>query len=872
MGNKFDPDAFLALPENGTPATAPIDNARAKRRTEIDAYIKAASDHYGIDERVIRGIMNQESAYNPQATSPKGASGLMQLMPDTARSLGVKDIYDPYENIMGGTKYFKQMLDTYGGDVKKALAAYNAGPGAVDKYGGIPPYAETQNYVAKIFPGIAKVQPYKRSVVSTTKFDPDAFLNLPEPALEAQGQRDIRDLQKVSGEQSPETPSIPMEEYKGFQVPVGNNGRIRRAAIDRLMERQGGNLSGLTELITGKQPKERNFLDNAFIEATTDAGDVLRGTQEKNPAGFGEAMGNAISHFTNSALNLVPGVSGLRGKIMGTGQAAVSELEKMLGDATTSVDPKTLELLNAKMEEFKRMPMSERVAASAGSQVEKLRSTLQGNEDVYKAVQAGDALPDIPEDQKTFLDKAKENELIENEVLRLRKEQTPGSSLAGEVMGSILPYNAAYKVLNVVPGLAAVEKGKFIPELAKLLGRGAIANVAVGQAQNPTSDWKKIGTDAAFGAGGEAVGKLIPAVLKGIGSTVEKTGPQLANTALDVPLKELKQGNFGEELLKKGLYGTEEGLLNKAQEGLKTKGSEIEALLKKFDPPVDVPNKYIPSDFHAPTNLPKKVNAYVDSPERANFIDDFDELLANNFSSKKVSPRSGFKEITPNSDRNILSADDFVDYKKGIDPADFETKIKDMVDWSRVPKDKVINNLKTLRAEFAGQPNVKRELTAIDRAIAEAEGRGDLSLLEANKSKIFLSKRAKNSYGKDQVPIQKDIDKTMAHAYRQGIEDIVPEVAPMNKDYHFLDTLEELLQNKAAKKLKLPDVGSTPGGRGFIGSAIGNMPTSLTLPAAQILRQVGRGIQGGTKAGQFLSPTSGGGWFRVLEDLLQQDR
>ena len=850
MGNKldldienFDPDAYLA------DTNAPKSN---KIRPEIVGKHKEWDSVHPALEGIASGI-EESVGYKPTYTSGFRTQ-------DEQNALRVKGKANVSLHTAGHA-LDQSIAGLSGKQIADTLRYYNRQP-------GVKASVHNGNHIHIEYHGD-----------EMAGFDPDEYLNgkNPLPTIEqpqANNKTDAADtpatngLQKLSNvEVDNNEPSIPMEEYKGFQVPVGNNGRIRRAAIDRLMDRQGNTPGGLTELITGQKPKERNFLDNAFIEATTDAGDVLRGTQDKNPAGFGEAMGNAISHFTNSVLPF-----GLRGKIMGTGQAAFSELENMLGDATASIDPKTLELLNTKMEEYKRMPMHERVAASAGSQVEKLRSTLQGNEDVYKAIQSGEALPDIPEDQKTFFDKAKENELIENEVLKLRKEQTPGSALAGEVMGSILPYNAASKVLNLVPGLAAVEKGKFIPEITKLLGRGALANVAVGQAQNPSSDWEKIGVDAAFGAGGEAVGKLIPAVLKGIGSTVEKTGPQLVNTVLDVPLKDLKHGNFGEELLKKGLYGTEEGLLNKAQEGLKTKGSEIEALLSKFNPPVDVPNKYIPSDFHAPTNLPKKINAYVDSPERANFLDDFDELLTNGVSSKKVASSSGVKEITPSSDRNILSADDFVDYKKGIDPADFETKIKDMVDWSRVPKDKVINNLKTLRAEFAGQPNVKRELTAIDRAIAEAEGKGDLSLLEANKSKIFLSKRAKNSYGKEQVPIQKDIDKTMAHAYRQGIEDIVPEVAPMNQEYHFFDQLEELLQNKVAKQLKLPDAGFTPGGRGIVGSALGNMPTSLTLPAAQILRQVGRGIQGGTKAGQFLSPTSGGGWFRVLEDLLQQDR
>lgn len=133
----------------GASSTTPV-SATSSGPVPYASEITAAANKYGIDPALLAGLVKQESGFNPNARSGAGAVGLTQLMPGTARGLGVTDPTDPLQALEGGAKYLRQQLDRFGGDERLALAAYNAGPGAVQRYGGVPPYAETQNYVKTV--------------------------------------------------------------------------------------------------------------------------------------------------------------------------------------------------------------------------------------------------------------------------------------------------------------------------------------------------------------------------------------------------------------------------------------------------------------------------------------------------------------------------------------------------------------------------------------------------------------------------------------------------------------------------------------------------------------------------------------------------
>ncbi len=158
-----------------TSMASPTATATPAGATPFAGEIDAAATRNGVDPALLRALIRQESNFDPSAQSPAGAQGLTQLMPATARGLGVDDPLDPIQAIEGGARYLRQMLDRFGGDVTQALAGYNAGPGAVERFGGVPPYDETERYVRQV---MTYADQY-RAAASSTPLPPATSTTLP---------------------------------------------------------------------------------------------------------------------------------------------------------------------------------------------------------------------------------------------------------------------------------------------------------------------------------------------------------------------------------------------------------------------------------------------------------------------------------------------------------------------------------------------------------------------------------------------------------------------------------------------------------------------------------------------------------------------
>jgi len=157
-------------------------SALSSGSADLDAFFEAAGQRYNIPPNLLKAVAKAESGFRPNVTSKAGAMGIMQLMPGTARGLGVADAFDPEQNIMGGAKYLRQMLDRFDGDIRLALGAYNAGPGAVAKHGGVPSFS--QNYVSKVlgyFNGgdiAAGTVAYGGASLPDSRGDPSGYFNV----------------------------------------------------------------------------------------------------------------------------------------------------------------------------------------------------------------------------------------------------------------------------------------------------------------------------------------------------------------------------------------------------------------------------------------------------------------------------------------------------------------------------------------------------------------------------------------------------------------------------------------------------------------------------------------------------------------------
>ena len=198
-------------------------NTDISEYNDLETIFEQAANTYHISSNLLKAVAKAESDFDPNCVSSSGAMGIMQLMPDTAKGLGVTDAFDPEQNIMGGAKYLAENLKIYNGDVSLALAAYNAGRGNVSKYGGIPPFKETQNYVKKVLSYMEEtIDVPDIEVTSTAEHTLAAFTSEEETALNTTSGRVINGLE--------------------FVLAKNNNADYLQEISEQLLAQSGGSL------------------------------------------------------------------------------------------------------------------------------------------------------------------------------------------------------------------------------------------------------------------------------------------------------------------------------------------------------------------------------------------------------------------------------------------------------------------------------------------------------------------------------------------------------------------------------------------------------------------------------------------------------
>jgi hypothetical protein len=217
-------DHFETLPDDAAPMAQPKNDpiqvnlqpskANLPQPLDLNEVVKAASGTYNLDPDLVNSVIRAESGFNVRAVSPKGAQGLMQLMPKTASQLGVQNAFDPQANVEGGTRYLRELLERYNCDLIKALAAYNAGPERVEQYGGVPPYYETKAYVARIVRDFNKKKLAAKAAEKTTA-KPSA-----QPSAQPAAKKSV--VKKSAADHASRTKSpksIPQTEAKVIPAP-----------------------------------------------------------------------------------------------------------------------------------------------------------------------------------------------------------------------------------------------------------------------------------------------------------------------------------------------------------------------------------------------------------------------------------------------------------------------------------------------------------------------------------------------------------------------------------------------------------------------------------------------------------------------------